>query len=313
MKKSTILKITSAAGGLLVGVLAVANRMILNSAFEREAKKRPKGGTSKMGERAEAGKAWLHENDRHIVSMVNREGLTLYGHYFPCDHAKRTLIEFHGWHGSWDVEFSASSPYLHEMGCNLLLVEQRAQGRSEGKYMTFGLKEREDVMDWVTWYQEHIDENIPIYLAGLSMGATTVLMAAADPFPDEVKGIIADCGFTSAYEIIKIVSKQWNNTPEHPIMDIFRQYCKYKVGVDLKGWSTVEAVKKTELPILFVHGTGDRFVPYEMTLEAYEACQSHKDLLLVKDAAHGMSFLDAQEEYTQKVQKLFELQESQKE
>ncbi|MDO4976092.1 MAG: alpha/beta hydrolase [Eubacteriales bacterium] len=305
MNKRKITALATVAGGVLSAVYIGVSQYFLNMTFGKDPKKRPHGGSSSLAESAKEGREWLHAHDHHIVTMRNSEGLLLRAHYIPCENAKRTLIEFHGWHGSWDVDFSGSSPHLHEMGCNLLLVEQRAQGESQGKYMTFGLKERYDLMEWVRWYQENIDADIPIYLVGLSMGATTVLMASSETFPQEVKGIIADCGFTSPYDIIKKVSKQWFHLPEHPFMDSSRFYTKKRLGIDTKSWSTIDAVSHATVPILFIHGKEDHFVPYEMTVKAYEACTSEKDILLVDGARHGVSFIVDQEAYVEKVTLFF--------
>ncbi len=309
MKKNKFV-IFSAVMAVMSGLAAIyhmVHRVFFSIAFDLHTKWRPtSGGFDTLPDVSKAGQEWLHTHDNYIVYMTNKEGMKLRGHYFPCEDAKRTLIEFHGWHGSWDVDFSGSSPYMHQAGCNLLLVEQRGQGKSEGSYMTFGVKERSDLQEWVAWYQENIDSDIPIYLAGLSMGATTVLMAAADNFGPQVKGIIADCGFTSPYDIIKKVAKQWFHIPEHPLLDTFNLYCKRRMDVDLKGFSAIDSLEQTKLPVLFVHGKRDNFVPYQMTLAAYDACASDKDILLVDDATHGMSFVYDQDGYIEKILKLFE-------
>ncbi|MBQ0001790.1 MAG: alpha/beta hydrolase [Clostridiales bacterium] len=304
LKKAIV--VSAAVSGGIVTALGASLKIFTSLAFDREpiVKLMQTGGYELKGD-AKAGQEWLHENDRDIRVMTNPEGLKLYGHYIPCENAKRTVIAFHGWHGAWDVDFAACAPYLHEMDCNLLLIEERAQGRSDGEIMTFGIMERKDVLPWVTWYQENIDASIPIYLYGVSMGATTVLMASADAFPAEVKGIIADCGFTSPYAIIKTVGEEKFHNPEHPCMDMMNFYCKWRKGFSLDDCSSLDALKKTTLPILFVHGADDKFVPCEMTKEAYEHCNSEKDLLLVEGAGHAMSFVKGKEAYMEKLHTLF--------
>lgn len=309
MKKRNIAMISGLISGMAaIGTFAAGVYTFCSLAFDKKPKiNLPVGETPKELEGiAKDGEDWLLAHDHHIYTMVNDEGMRLKAHYFPCDNAKRTVIEFHGWHSSWHRDFSASSPFLHAMGCNLLLVEQRGQGNSDGSHMSFGLEERFDVPQWVRWYQENINAEIPIYIAGVSMGASTVLMAAADAYPPQVKGIMADCGFTSAYEIIRDLGKRQYHVPQHPMMDGIRFLCKKKYGVDIKSWSTIDAMKKTTLPILFVHGDADMFVPCYMSMENYEACTSEKDLLIVEGATHAMSFVVDKDAYMERVEKLFE-------
>lgn len=255
---------------------------------------------------AKKGQEWLHAHDKDIRYMVNRECMRLKAHYIPTENAKRTIIEFHGWHGRWDVDFSASSPELHKLGCNLLLVEQRGQGESDGNVMTFGIKEKFDVQDWINWYQKEIDDQIPIYLGGVSMGAATLLMASSFKFPKEVKAIFSDCGFSNAYEIIRLVGKNYFHVPEHPFMDSILRACQKKYGFDLKDGDALAAVRKATIPILFVHGTADKFVPCFMGETAFAACNAPKDLLLVEGAVHGRSFLVDKKAYMEKMQEYFE-------
>ena len=295
--------------GMITGIAAYAASVytFCSLAFDKNPKISLSVGESPMelDGIAKKGQDWLLANDKQIYTMINDKGMHLKAHYFPCENAKRTVIEFHGWRSCWHRDFSASSPFLHAMGCNLLLVEQRGQKSSDGTHMTFGLDERLDVPQWVDWYQKHVDAKIPIYIAGVSMGASTVLMAASESFPIQVRGILADCGFTSAYEIIRVLGKYQFHIPEHPIMEGIRFLCKKKYGVDIKSWTTIDAVKQTNLPILFIHGDADTFVPSYMTMENYEACVSEKDLLIVKGATHAMSFIVDQEAYIKKIEKLF--------
>ena len=308
MKKKNIALLGGLASALAaIGTFATGVYVFCSVAFDKKPKVNLLVGDPvvELEGMAKEGEEWLLAHDNHPVTMVNEEGMHLKAHYFPCEDAKRTIIEFHGWHSSWHRDFSASSPFLHAMGCNLLIVEQRGQGDSDGDHMTFGLEERLDVPQWVHWYQEHINCHIPIYLAGVSMGASTVLMAAAENYPPEVKGILADCGFTSAYEIIRTLGKQQFHIPQHPMMDGIRFLCKKKYGVDIRSWSTIDAMKASTLPVLLVHGNADTFVPCAMSQENYEACSNHKDLLIVEGATHAMSFVVDKDAYIKKVEQLF--------
>lgn len=291
--------------GCVAGIYQFAIRKIFQLACN--GRKKPKDSDQELPPLAKEGQEWLHQKDHDIRILETEDGLRLVGHYIPCENAVCTVIEFHGWHGSWDSDFSASSPFLHELGCNLLLVEQRGQGASQGRYMSMGLLERRDVSAWVRYYQEQIDDQVPIILAGLSMGAATVLMASAESYPPQVKGILADCGFSSAYDILKTVGKKWFHLPEHPFCDSINLQFKKTFGEELKGWTAIDAVEQATLPILFVHGTADDFVPYPMSVAVYEACTTRKELFLVEGAAHGMSFLVDREGYIRKFREFFDI------
>lgn len=306
MKRKHVVAASSALMGAAGIAYSTAVHLFDSAAFDRTPKINSLGtGNHALTGIAKEGQDWLHAHDHDIRYMVNSKGMKLCAHYFPAENADRTLIEFHGWHGSWDVDFSGSSPFWHERGCNLLIVEERGQGDSDGDEMTFGIRERGDVMEWVRWYQKEINGRIPIYLTGVSMGAATLLMCAADDFPPQVRGMIADCGFSSAYEIIRLVGKKYFHIPEHPFMDTLNMYCRRKRGFDLKEGDVTYAMEHAKLPILFIHGKEDTFVPCWMTAESYEKCTSDKDILMVEGAAHGRSFLVDTESYIQKVMVFF--------
>lgn len=305
MIKGQIIALAAMAAGAAYSAMTY---FVDSMTFDRDPKMKLPGsgsGTAKLTGIAKEGQEWLHEHDTDVRYMVNSEGLKLKAHYFPAANAERTVIEFHGWHSAWDIDFSASAPYMHERGCNLLLVEERGQGGSEGKEMTFGVKESKDVMEWIDWYQKEIDDRIPVYLAGVSMGASAVLLTAANEFPPQVKGILADCGFSSAYQIMRIVGHKSFHTPEHPFMDTFSMFCKLRHGFDLRDGDVTYAMEHAKLPILFIHGKSDHFVPCWMTAESYEKCNGEKDILLVEGAGHGKSFLVDTKAYLDKVDHFF--------
>ena len=310
--KKKIEKTAEIAGGSLLGVSALAYgilvRLFCNLAFERKAILKIGGGEEEEKDPlVTAGQDWLHENDKQIVSRSSSDGMKLFAHYFPAENAKATIIEFHGWHGSWDYDFSASSPYWNRMGYNLLIVEQRGQGRSDGKYMSFGILERLDVPEWVEWYRSNYEKDLPILIAGISLGGATVLMASDMEYPPQVRGILADCGFSSAYDIINHVGGRFFHMPEHPMCDGINLYCRLKFGFDLRDHAAIDAVKTAKLPILFVHGKKDNFVPWKMSIDMYEACTGRKELWLVDNAGHGKSFLEQPQEYIRKVEEFFGL------
>ena len=236
----------------------------------------------------EEGEAWLRAQNMETVHIVSHDGLKLAGHVLNIG-AKKTLILFHGYRSRAFRDFSCVGEYYKGLGYNLLFVDQRAHGESEGEHITFGVKERLDCVRWAKYIDERIGGEI--ILDGLSMGATTVLMAAGEHLPASVKGIIADCGFTSPKEIMLKVMETDLKIRCRPLFDLVALLVKIRAGFAVDEYSTVEALKKNRLPILFIHGTGDKFVPCEMTKTAYNACTSEKTLVLIKGAGHGTSYL----------------------
>ena len=294
----------AAATGLYFG----AARLICNTAFERKSVL-PAGGEGNLlhtHEMTLQGREWLHANDKTICCRKSSDGLMLVAHYFPADHAAATILAFHGWRGSWDIDFAAIAPVLHDKGYNLLLVEQRGQGHSDGDAMTFGLKERLDVPEWVQWYHDNVDAEIPLFLYGISMGAATVLMASAVTYPEQVKGIISDCAYTNAYDIIQRVAEAYFHIPEHPFCDSINRYCRRKLGTNLKEYSALVALHSATLPVLFIHGRGDHLIPADMTRTAYEVCSTDKELWLADGAGHAESYLMHPGEYMEKLEAFVE-------
>ena len=227
---------------------------------------------------------------RQDVTIRSADGLTLTGHLLTCKYPRRLIIAFHGWRSSWSRDFGAVAAFWLENHCNVLLVEQRAHGDSQGDYLGFGLLERSDCRQWAQWADGQ-GYGLPIYLAGVSMGATTVLMAAGLEMPESVRGILADCGFTSPRDIVVHVAKRnlhMNYTPFRRRL-IDRSFRK-KIHMTTDSYSTLTAMKQTKIPILFLHGTEDRFVPIEMTYQNYRACAAPKRLVVVPGAGHAMSF-----------------------
>lgn len=234
----------------------------------------------------------LEEGTHKLCEITARDGERLVGHLFTVEGARRTLLAMHGWRSSWSGDFAAIADFWLDIGCNVLFAEQRGQNNSGGDFMGFGLLERYDCLEWVKYLNENGHASLPIYLCGISMGATTVLMASGLELPENVRGVCADCGFTSPSEIWKHVVE--NNL--HLRYDRFRRMiandiCKKRLCGEEADYSTVDALKNCSIPVLFVHGTDDKFVPISMTFENCKACASPYKLLVVPGAEHGMSYI----------------------
>ncbi len=225
----------------------------------------------------------------------SHDGKKLHANFYSCENAAGTLLMAHGYRSSWHVDFSISIPFYHAQGFNLLLIDQRACEQSEGKFITFGVKERMDVQKWAAVLGQKLGEDHPVFLCGLSMGAATVLMAADLDFAANVRGIVADCGFTDPYSIMKsVVRSKSKLLPWKPMLALAGIFTRLYAGFGLHEVSTLDTLRRTHYPILFFHGKKDDFVPYQMTQQAFDACTSEKELILVEGAGHGASYLAEQ-------------------
>lgn len=233
---------------------------------------------------------YLAAQPNETVEIQGRDGTHLVGHWIPAAHPKRVVVAMHGWRSAWDNDFGMVADFFRHNDCSMLYAEQRGQGGSGGEYIGFGLTERYDCLDWVDWVNEKTGQQLPVYLCGISMGASTVLMAGGLPLPENVRGILADCGYTSAVDIWKHVAKNLHLSygicggPAGRI-------AKRRLCMAMDSESCPQALARCHVPVLFVHGTDDRFVPIEMTYENYKACAGPKRLFVVPGAEHGMSYL----------------------
>ena len=248
------------------------------------------GGMKDVAELLREKAAELESAGGEEISIKSRDGETLTGHWYPCNGAKRVLIAMHGWRSCWSRDFGGIAPFWRENGCSVLYAEQRGQNKSSGNYITFGLLERYDCLDWVHWVSESVGEDVPVYLCGISMGASTVLLASALNLPSNVHGIIADCGYTSPHAIWKHVVNTNLHLPYQPHGRAMNALFMREFDTDITDFSTVSAMKCNKTPVLFVHGAADRFVPIGMTYENYMACRAPRRLLVVPGARHGMSY-----------------------
>lgn len=243
-------------------------------------------------------RAWLTSRKSERISIRSYDGLELQGTYFPNENlaGQRLVICFHGYMSQGMNDFPALAPFYYRMGYDMLIVDNRAHGASEGKYVGFGCLDRFDCEKWVGYAAQRFGETCSIVLHGISMGASTVLMASGLPLPPHVRAIIADCGFTSPWDVFASVLKRNYHLPPFPLLHTTSALCHHKAGYGFRDYSTLQAVNGTDIPILFIHGEDDDFVPTHMSREAYVACTSKKDLLIVPGAGHAASYYHAMEQ-----------------
>ena len=232
------------------------------------------------------------------ISITAFDGVILYARYYHVRNDAPLQIQFHGYRGSAFRDFCGGHKLAREAGYNILLVDQRAHGKSGGNTITFGIKERYDCLSWVNYALERFGKETPIILSGVSMGAATVLMASELNLPDHVIGIIADSPYSSPDEIIRKVCREDMGLPPAIAMFFIRLGAGIFGHFDLKSADAVNAVCHTKIPILLLHGESDRFVPCDMSKEIAENASGRIIRETFPGAGHGISYIVDPDRYS---------------
>ena len=282
----------------LIFLLIAASAVSMDIAIVR--RKHPVKVHTKMGDEGsvdtvfkssiEEGMKWIGALPFTEHEITAFDGTPLYARFYRNGNSKTTILMMHGFRSNPIHDFSCAFKFYYYKGFNLLVPDQRAHGKSGGKYITYGAKERYDAKSWLE-YANTLVEGGELYATGVSMGATTVLMAAELPLPENVKGIIADCGFTSPADIIKKVMKEDMKVPLFPLYYTTRALTRLVAGFDFEECNAAAAVKNCKIPLLFLHGKSDSFVPFYMGEEIYNSAEGKKKAVWVEGADHGCSFL----------------------
>ncbi len=232
------------------------------------------------------------------------DGLQLYGRYFEYKKGAPIEIMFHGYRGSAERDLAGGVRRAFAVGHSVILVDQRASGKSEGKVISFGINESRDCLAWVQKTIDRFGPDVKIILTGISMGAATVLIAAGQPLPPNVVGVLADCGYTSAKEIIQKTIRDMK-LPARPLYPLVRLGAKIFGRFDPDEFSPIKAVKNIKVPTVFFHGDADDYVPAEMSRRNYDACASEKKIHFIQGAGHGLSYPVSPEEYVSVMKAFF--------
>ena len=252
---------------------------------------------------------WINEiraMPRRSVEIRSHDGLRLTGYYYEYEKGAPIEILFHGYRGNAERDLSGGVARCFALGHSVLIVDQRSAGRSEGRVISFGINESLDCLEWTKFVVESIDKDAKIVIGGISMGASTVLMASTYDLPKNGVGVLADCGYTSAEEIIKLVMRKMKLSP-----GLFYPFVKLGAKIfghfDLEIHSAIGAMAQCKLPVIFLHGDADDFVPHSMSLENFEVCTSEKKrMVTIPGAAHGLAFPADQEKYLSELHDFFD-------
>ncbi|MEG0264347.1 MAG: alpha/beta hydrolase [Erysipelotrichaceae bacterium] len=231
---------------------------------------------------------WVKDIKTNVWIEKNEEGLSLWSRFYENNKdSHKYILAIHGYTVDNRDIAPAIKPF-YEKGYHVLTPDQRGRGHSEGKYLGMGYFEKNDVVMWVDKIVEK-DPQAEIILYGESMGAATVMMASGEKLPKNVKAVIEDCGYTTAYEMFKDQLKERFSLPEFPFLPAAQVFAKVRAGFNFSDASAIDQIKKTKLPILFIHGGSDDYVPTRMGLELYKSYKGPKQLLIIKGAGHGAS------------------------
>lgn len=297
------LKIAAAAVGAAAAATVAGAAYAYRVAFYGDRGRQAMPHQLLEGEQFEYYADQMHANiDRTIavpyepVTVQSYDGLTLAGKYYAGEPGAPLMIFFHGYRSTPERDASGGLHFCRDRGWHVLLAAQRAHGESGGKTITFGIRERYDCLTWIESMLERLGKETPIFLWGISMGATTVLMASGLDLPANVRGIVADCGFSTPESILKSTIRRWG-WPMFPTWQFVRLGARWFGRFDVREESAVESVKRAKVPILLIHGEGDSTVPCSMVHELAEACASPVTVVTVPMAEHGISWYVDMERY----------------
>ena len=239
------------------------------------------------GDVTEEKKNWLEDESGYSdVYITSDDGLKLHNYKIINKYSsKKWVIIVHGYI-SKGVNMASYAENFYDMGYNVMIPDLRGHGESEGDYIGMGWDDRNDIMNLIDYIIAE-DKKAEIVLFGVSMGAATVMMVSGEELPSNVKAIVEDCGYTSAWDQFAYQLKVLFNLPEFPMMNIANIICKIRAGYFISDASAIKQVKKSVTPTLFIHGDSDSFVPFEMQEELYEACNAEKEKVVIEGAAHA--------------------------
>lgn len=252
-------------------------------------------------------RTWVDQQEFEQYEMTSYDGLQLKGYYLPAkEPTNKTVVFAHGYLGRARDMGLFGEYYYENLGYNIFTADARGHGASEGDYIGFGWHDRLDYVDWIQMIIEKEGPQAEIVLHGLSMGAATVLMTSGEDLPSNVKAIIADSPYTSVNELFAYQLKRMFHMPSFPVLNTTSLVTKIKAGYSLSEASALKQVGQTELPILYIHGEADTFVPTELTYELYNHTNSKAEMITFEGAGHGEAFVIAKDRYIHNLNEFLE-------
>lgn len=233
--------------------------------------------------------------------IVAADGSKLHALYVRSAIASpNTALIIHGYTDNSIRMLMIGHLYNKEMGYNILLPDLRAHGKSDGEYIQMGWKDRLDIMKWIDVTKDIYGDTTRMVIHGISMGAATTMMTSGEDLPENIKCFVEDCGYTSVWDEFTHKLKDDYGLPAFPILNAASSYSQMKVGWNFKEASALEQLEKSKLPMFFIHGDKDTYVPTWMVNVLYDAKQGDKELWIVPNVEHANAYWDCTEEYVAK-------------
>ncbi|QHS23198.1 alpha/beta hydrolase [Virgibacillus sp. MSP4-1] len=246
------------------------------------------------------GKQWYQKQSFETMTQNSYDDLTLKADFLKNEQSTgKAVILAHGYRGHKE-QMDDYVKFYYDQGFDILMPDARGHGESEGDYIGYGWHDRRDLLGWTDILIEKKNAE-QIFWHGNSMGAATVLMASGEQLPEEVKGIVADSGYTTVKDELTHQLKYLYGLPSFPLLDLTSLFTKVRAGYTFEEASAMEQVKKNTKPLFIIHGAIDELVPTDMAHEIYEAAGGEKELWIVPDAGHTKAFTVAPKEFQQKV------------
>lgn len=264
------------------------------SKFNLEAKAKREGWQVKRPDYSKE-EAFL-KNDTIVEHIFSRDGFKLTAYYADCKKkTNKFVLLIHGYGGIPEEMVPFARHYL-EKGFNCLIPVMRAHGISEGRYMGMGALEKFDMFLWLDFICKK-NPDAEILLHGVSMGGATVMMMSGMNLPPNVKVAVEDCGYTSIHDIFSNKLKTLFHLPSFPMIQIASLVSRMRAGYSFSKGNSLKSVSKAKIPMVFIHGQDDGFIPVEMVDKVYNACPTDKTKLIVPGANHIKSLSTAPVDY----------------
>ena len=260
------------------------------------------GDMDALGKYTDKSNEWNRKQKCENIDLTNKRGEVLKGYFYPAENESKLFCVFaHGYRADHNGDPANFIRYYHEKGYNFFSCDHTAAGRSDGDFVGFDYFESQDMLEWLDYLIGRFGEDIKIVLHGVSMGGATVCKMA-DKVPEQVKIIVADCPYTSAQdEFIAVAKSVGINKTAPAIFKGFNELNKWIAHYDLLETDVRDNVKNSKVPMLFVHGADDDFVPTRMGVELCDICRNDKDIYLVANAKHAESIVKDTEGYLNKL------------
>ena len=301
--------------GWLVGLLLLVALIVLGGGcYLTEVALRPRFERNEAaclkawGENYPAHQPWAEELYRtgklQEQTLIASDGARLHAYCLPAEQpSHRTAVVVHGYTDHPFGMLHIARLYREALGCNVVLPTLRFHGKSDGNSMGMGWNDRLDVKRWIEEVSTLFGEGQQVVVHGLSMGAATVMMLSGESdLPASVRCMVEDCGYTSVWDQFEKELNEDYHLPSFPILHVARWVTQWRFGWDFGEASSLDAVQRSTVPMLFIHGGNDHYVPTRMVYPLHEAkTQGAKALWIAPDAGHADAYMDHPEAYTEQV------------